>query len=82
MSEKHPAAGLTKTQREAFDLIAAGDDGQLSPRTTDSLVRRGLVIRRDVRIGYPPMTVHRFEVPLDVHYQWCRWCAENVEDPQ
>ena len=82
---KHPAAGCTKAQREAFEQCCIGDDRGLYASTWAALVRRGLVVEREETLppnkSCPwPLTVKRYSVPLAIHAQWCAWCADNVPD--
>lgn len=72
---EHPAKGCTKKQREAFELVAIGQDGFLHPRTMQALFEKGLVERIIVKQGI--YSTFRYQVPLVIHAQWCQWCGEN-----
>lgn len=68
---KHPCAGMTASQRRAFEAIATGTHSSLLPKKSlDALVARGLLVH-----------VKHHEIPLWAHQQWCAWRAErSVEE--
>lgn len=82
----HPAiaAGCTKRQVEVFEQIAAGSRGYMHPRTLDALAEKGLIAFERVKEGGMGGRAGYFKlipyVPLPLHYQWCKWCDENVSD--
>lgn len=72
---------LTAAQRDTLSAIAVGMDGGHNPRTLAVLAERGLIVGyRETLPGSPPVEVVRWEVPLPVHVEWARWCAEQPED--
>lgn len=72
---------LTERQRDVFGLIAIGQDGGHNPRTLAALERRGLIREwRKELAGQPPVMVLRWEVPLPLHIEWARWCAEQPDE--
>lgn len=73
----HPAAGMTRAQLEAFERIAIGLAPQCKPQTLDALVAAGLVTKIK-RKGYFGPHID-YDVPLDIHRQWCDWCAEQPD---
>ena len=75
---RHPAAGLSKRQREAFDRIAAGDDVGIHPATGAALAKRGLVTLIRSRWRTDPRAL-RYGVPIGHHIQWAAWCAEQPD---
>jgi len=79
---KHPCAGLAQSTVEVFEAIAISLDPPFRPAAIRTLMKRGLIecvgeheVHRD-RFGVTMAPV--YEVPLLVHMQWCKWCAENV----
>lgn len=82
---KNPASRLTAPQRAAFERLATGSTEYIPARITAALIAKGLIVQAGERslgtiLGRPVMTAV-FEVPLAVHMQWCKWCAENVKEP-
>lgn len=80
---RHPCAGLSMRQREAFEQIAVGNDRCIHSATADALMKRGLVERREETVGrdrFGSITVYRYHVPLPIHAQWCAWCVEQPTD--
>jgi hypothetical protein len=82
----HPEANaqLTPTQQRCLEHYAFPGLSQprlWAKRTTDSLVAKGLLERRDHDMG-GGLTVHDFEMPLAVHIAYCRWCDEQVTDEE
>lgn len=71
---------LTKGQERTLGLIAINQDGWHNPMTLRSLMRRGLIERReewDVS-GSLAVRIIRYHVPLPVHIEWCEWISENL----
>lgn len=66
----HPCKGMTQAQRETFELIAINVHPICSPKTRDALLASGLVVESNSGYLY---------VPPDIHYQWCKWCAEQPD---
>lgn len=69
---------LTEKQRECLGQIAIGMEGGHARATLQSLEKRGLLEREDVRDGM--FVIHHYFVPLHVHIPWCQWCREHCED--
>ncbi len=83
---KHPCAGMTKAQIRVFELIGSGaryHELRATKDTLQALLDKELIVEHMIQIGqdkFGPITAHEYKVPLNVHMQWCQWCAENVED--
>ena len=79
---EHPAiaAKCTKRQIEVFEQIAVGNT--LHPqRIIESLAAKGLVVFQEHK-SKDPLGVFSWKepfVPVDIHYKWCEWCAENFD---
>ena len=73
---------LTAPQRHVLGMCAIQQDGGHSQRTLDKLVGFGMLEIREVLLGYPPMTIKRYDVPLYVHMLWCAWCSNNVTEEE
>lgn len=72
---------LTPAQRDVLGAIACGQDGGHHPKTLAVLERLGLIAGHEIAMaGWPPVTVTRWEVPLDVHIQWAAWCAAQPDE--
>ncbi len=64
--------------REVLGRIAINDDRFVNNRTADALVKRGLIESYKENLGGRlPVVITRYRMPLDIHIQWCSWCAEN-----
>jgi hypothetical protein len=71
---------LTERQREVFGQICIGQDGGHHPRTLAALAERGLIDSyRELWDGRPPVEIVRWYVPVPVHMEWARWCAEQPD---
>ena len=81
---KHPCAGMTPYQRKAFESIAVGQCLGFRFSTYEKLLEKGLIERlKDRVVGrdmFGLIKVPNYEVPFQVHMQWCCWCDENVTD--
>lgn len=70
--------GLTKAQVDALCEVAfGGRSGMINPRTAAVLVDRRLIERVTVDMGadrFGRMIVTDYEMPLDVHIDFCEWC--------
>lgn len=74
----HPCAGMTKTQRLAFERIAINQPHGATHKTLLALRSAGLIDYENKQIGRDALgaiTVPQWFVPLPVHAQWCEWCA-------
>ena len=71
---------LTRAQLRTFALIAMNQDRGVPPETAAVLLEHGLIEAYEgVRPSWPgPVTVTRYRVPLPVHVEWCRICAESA----
>ena len=81
----HPCKGMTKAQIAAFEQIATGV--ALPPahhKTLAALEAKGLIVRTPNKVlgrdGFGAVSIPQYAVPINVHMQWCEWCAENVTD--
>jgi hypothetical protein len=81
----HPAkeAKCTKAQIEVFERIAVNLPAMCSQKTLDALSSKGLIAFEETqrRDSIGSFVIRTPFVPLPVHYEWCRWCSENVELP-
>ena len=79
MSE-HPAAGYTKAQIEAFELIAVNQTTDHSAKALKALAAKGLIefVERSSSDALGKFTWKEPFVPPALHAQWCDWCADNV----
>ena len=77
-------AALTPRQREVFEQVAIGQDAGHPKRVLEALAKRGLVVSYVgmVGVGQFVVEVTRWEVPIDVHIQWCEWCATQPGDTE
>lgn len=80
----HPAiaAGCTKAQVKAFELIAVGETAGHRPGVLTALGTKGLIdfVSRSGKDALGSYTWREPFVPMSVHVQWAAWCAENVKD--
>lgn len=83
---RHPCHGRSRRSVETFEAIAVGIQDRHPTSTLLALLRHGLIRLVEMKaIGsdrfgviYRPI----YEVPVPVHYQWCRWASENVTDEE
>lgn len=72
---------LTETERYALGQCAIQQYGGHHPRTLESLVKKGMLVRREKHMGgHPPLVITLHEVPVGVHMLWCSWCDKNVTE--
>ena len=80
---EHPAiaAKCTKRQIEVFEQIAVGNTIH-SRKIIGALAAKGLVRFEEnkSRDALGPYSWQTPYVPIDIHAQWCDWCAENFDD--
>ena len=70
---------LTNTQSDVFEQIAVGNDGGHNPKVLDRLEKMGLLISKSQILSKcPPVMIKRYEIPIDIHIEWCQWCSEIV----
>lgn len=80
---EHPCKGMTKAQREAFELIAVNQFPACKWPTIDALLAAGVIERGPSETRKDAMGIYHipsFFVPLPIHIQWCEWCSENVSE--
>lgn len=81
---KHPYHGLSKHAIEIFERIATGQKPHGYYRTMKALVGAGLIMEVGVmtigRDAFGAIEEPIYDIPIPVHYQWCRWCDENVSE--
>ena len=78
---------LSESQSNVFELIAINQDWGHHPRTLEALEKKGLITKHEgVSYGSGnsaldriPMKIYRYQVPLDVHIEWCDWCSREDE---
>lgn len=78
----HPCKGLSKGAKKAFEAIAISQPTGASQKTLDLLLERGLIERGPDRIfhdRFGEMRIPQYQVPLPIHYKWCKWCSEQLE---
>lgn len=84
----HPCDGCTPGQVATFEAIAVNQyrgHGSKVPPAISALLARGLIERLPDRImGTGPFAVRvpDYAVPLPLHAQWCKWCADNVTETE
>ena len=79
-----PMKGLSPKVRDAFESATVNDFRLGSIAIMAKLVERGLIAvsyesRKDSLGEY---SIPIYSVPIPVHADWCRWCAENVIDDE
>lgn len=83
--------GLSKAQEEVFGQISIGQTPFWHEKTLKILLDKGLIVRAADMLVYGkgnspldriPVRVKQYMVPLDIHYEWCKWCSENVSDKE
>lgn len=79
MSNEMNFRNLSDSQSSVFEQIATGNDAGHSKRTLDSLMRKGLIRQfQQSQVDHiGQFYVYRYEVPLDVHIEWCEWCSQQ-----
>jgi hypothetical protein len=71
---------LTKAQLRVFEQIATGSDTGHPQRTLDSLEARSYIQSEFQQlVGFPPVAVRKYSVPIPVHIEWCQWCSEQLK---
>lgn len=78
--------GLTEAQARVFEQIAVGNDRGHSRKTLTKLLSLGLITSNVVQLPPTPSCkfparVTRYDVPTNVHMEWCRWCSDHEGDP-
>jgi hypothetical protein len=72
---------LTKKQLAVFEQIAINKDLSHNSKTLDSLEKKGLIESYEQSLnGSIPCIIKRYEVPINIHMQWCKWCSENYTE--
>ncbi len=80
---KHPCAGMTPAQREAFEQIAIGQVPNCTWPMIDALSKAGVIergaddIRRDAMGIYH---IPNFYIPVPIRAQWREWCSKQPEN--
>jgi len=82
----HPCKGMTRAQRDAFERIATNQTPNCMWLTIDALMAAGVIERGQDEVRHDALgryVIPSFYVPLNVHRQWCAWCAQhhNEDDP-
>ena len=68
---------MTEAQQKVFEQICCNNDKGHHPRTLDSLERKGLIESYKEKLGGRfPVTIKRYNVPIVVHMEWCKWCTQ------
>lgn len=84
LKTKHPCHGMTKAQIEAFERIAINELPFCSSKTIDILLEAGLIVPHGEIIishdRFGTVKVPNYEVPIPIHYAWCRWYSENYSE--
>jgi hypothetical protein len=80
---RHPCSGMTKAQRRDFELIAINQPPRGGRKTIMALKARCLIVDAAPKVvgrdRFGEIKIPQWTVPLAIHAQWCKWCAENVE---
>lgn len=77
---KHPCAGMTKAQREAFERIAINEPPRSTHKVLKALREAELIDYRERIVGRDALgkiAVPDWFVPPPIHAQWCAWCGER-----
>jgi hypothetical protein len=82
MDQDYDFSNLTETQQwvltfQGWHLSTARLMPQPTPRQMAKLIKRGLVIEKEVVDR--GLTFKTYEVPLDVHFAWCLTCKDEEE---
>lgn len=72
--------GLTFIQNAAFEQVAIGNDSGINSKTADALIKKGLIERHEEKRGV--LKIYRYQVPIPIHMEWCKWCSENIKDEE
>jgi hypothetical protein len=78
MSLEQEIDALNDQQRHTLGCIAMNEDGGHPQATLLALIRRGLIVRVDVKDGN--CTIHHYETPIPVHIAWCEWCSKHFQE--
>jgi hypothetical protein len=72
---------LPAQQDSVLQQICLGNDGGHNPATLEALERKGLIemYQSEDREGGFRFFTNRYYVPMGIHIEWCRWCAEVLE---
>lgn len=71
---------LTRAQRRTFEAVAINMDTGHNKKVLASLLERGFIGRTEETLpGWPPVTVSRYYVPLNLHRLWCEYCSRRME---
>jgi hypothetical protein len=74
---------MSRLAVETFEQMAIGLRPQC-PKTIAALLAKGLIEKVGERVlcrdRFGTVTIPEYAVPLPVHYQWCKWCDENIKD--
>ena len=71
---------LPATQAAVFEEIATGNDRGHNYSTIKALLRKELIQCLRVPTLMPSgirVDISCYQVPLDIHIEWCVWCAEQ-----
>jgi hypothetical protein len=79
---KHP--GKTPAQRRVLDQIGCGNHSPyMANITREKLLRDGLIVELSPLsvpfMGAIRMTVRQFEMPTNIHIQWCEAMSDECE---
>jgi hypothetical protein len=80
---------LTNAQQKVLGDISIGQIPFCSPKTIQILLAKGLIEQRPDKPIYGkgnspidriPLMVAQYEMPIQIHIEWCQWCAEQPDN--
>lgn len=85
LSTPHP--GNTPAQRKVLDQVGCGESlPSASAKTLAKMVEQGLLERLPDQVlgrdSFGAITVPQYEMPIPVHYQWCKYWSEQPCDEE
>lgn len=79
--------GLTKALADTFEQIAVGNDVGHPPAMIQALLKKKLIEETEEQVagmlragGSGFITRKRYFVPIPIHAEWCKWCAEQPDE--
>ena len=83
---KHPCAGLSTAEIEAFDTLASGGEPLDSGNAISGLVRLRYLEATGWTLDHDDdsrlQVRHRYKIPVALHLAWCEWAWVTSYEPQ
>jgi hypothetical protein len=83
---KHPCAGLSTAEIEAFDTLASGGEPLDSGDAISGLVRLRYLEATGWTLDHGDdsrlQVRHRYKIPVALHLAWCEWAWVTSYEPQ